>query len=166
MDNVQRRILINQYEILKRLDASNKYEVERYSTLIEALESGYPAEVARIVPDPRSSLTDQECEEVRHILDMFDSLDVSVKKLNPTEVDGLPHAYRLKFRGFDGNNDDQYSYARYIVEKEKRFESLEIREFNSHGTVLPTYRRMLEQYQQTRAKFGALTLAQIQAVLA
>jgi hypothetical protein len=59
------------------------------------------------------------------------------------------------FPGFDGNNDDHYGVAQYLVEHLDRFTNLPGATNNSHTqSSLPRYRAMLRIYLPLRPKLG------------
>ena len=78
---------------------------------------------------------------------------------------------RLKFTGFDGNNESsQRSYASYFVIELDRFQELlygkEYSDFNSHMLTMERYRRMLAVWKS----FGtpnkmSLSMDQIEQIL-
>lgn len=115
-------------------------------------------------------MSEEECKEVLEILEMhralaWSYLDLSGKK----EVDDD----RLKFRGFDGNNEScQLSYTSYFIIDLERFQELlygkEYRDFNSHMPTLDRYRRMLgvwKGFDQTYDNKMKLSMEQIEQIL-
>lgn len=165
MDWFQRVSLINQLEILKRLDAADTETVANYELQIEALRSNYESEIDNLFPGiSRDQVPRTLCREVSDILDMFESLSMSIKRLQPGEFETIPHGYRLKFSGFDGNNDDHHGYAYYLIKQKGLFPELQESQLNSHGTVLPIYRQMLEKHEPLSDKWGRLSLQELVAI--
>lgn len=71
-----------------------------------------------------------DVKEVFDILDMF---------RNHKELHG-------KFEGFDGNHDVHYGIHQFLIEILGRYKEVSSLAINSHGTVLPRYRELLEIY--------------------
>jgi uncharacterized protein YfbU (UPF0304 family) len=93
---------------------------------------------------------DKEVKETYDILSMwdmiergFDSLDSGEQQRVKTES-GFDD---VQFRGFDGNNDNHYGIARFVVEQMGRFEIFGKRDLNAHFPVMDGYRRMLAVYK-------------------
>lgn len=75
-------------------------------------------------------------------------------------------AARLKFPGFDGNNESKFmSYAQYMRRHRKwTFLDLASADFNSHHSTGDTYRHMLAQWRQSKDPFG-LSAADVVRIL-
>lgn len=140
MDKIQRLVLVNQYRILEKVDP---HEAEFYSTAREALENGYSLEYSRAFEILSDEISEDECRFVWDTLDLFDTMKRSFD--NTQDRSGIdPH--RVKFTGFDGNNESNLmGYCRYIVKKLGRYGSLHSGhdDFNSHMPVTDCYRRMI-----------------------
>lgn len=110
-----------------------------------ALKSEYSWVFNRTMDDPAV------VDEVFEILGMWEQIHESFDALEPPAKEtilkeaGLVKAPR--YEGFDGNNDDHYGVAFFIIKNMDRFEGFE-KALNSHTqSTLPMYRRMLEVYK-------------------
>ena len=75
----------------------------------------------------------------------FDALAKEEQKRVKKET--APFDEYIKFRGFDGNNDPQYSVMAFFNSWPGKYDELGEHPLNSHSSAtLPHYRRMLEQY--------------------
>ena len=109
-------------------------------------------------------------EETVDVLEMFSLTMFHFQQLPASEQEQVRaelgySAHGLdKFPGFDGNNDDHYGVASYLVQHLKRFKDLPGAMNNSHTqTSLPRYRKMLSVYLPMRDRLGSgrLTSKQI-----
>lgn len=146
MDKLKRYELINQLLILERLYPE---DADYYAKNRKALENGYALHYSWLTENISDGLSESECREVLDILDMYRSITFSWERLHDGEA--LPE--KLKFKGFDGNNESELlGYVQYFVIELKRFEELtygkEYPYFNSHGSMLDKYRRMLAVWKE------------------
>ena len=102
---------------------------------------------------------------VGKILSMCSFVEYSINALPPAERDEIPAVDRKVFVGFDGNGEDEFSVAKFMVEKMGYFEEFKGREFNSHMPTVDRYERMVEAWDHVRGS-GPLNLDQIKTVLA
>lgn len=161
----ERVLLINQYKILEGLYPE---EAEEYANLREILEGGYSRHYTQCFSVLDAELTEQECEEVIQILEMHRRLIWSHEKLgNPDSID----REELKFAGFDYNDSTEYKYARYAefyMHEIGRYEELhkenEYDDYNSHHSMINTYRRMVEVWESAEDKFD-LSIEEIQRII-
>jgi len=136
MNRENRAILYNQYEILKHLDPDQAGDYEKYQSV---LSSGYTHLYDNILihisPDEASPDMQQETFD---ILSMFRALNIAKRNgWVPTDEDDA------KFNGFDGNNDDHYHFAAFLLDDEGLFDESSPSK-NSHSiATLARYRRML-----------------------
>jgi uncharacterized protein YfbU (UPF0304 family) len=143
-------MLVNQYLILERLYPEKTRE---YQEAREAVECGYELHYSWISPRIDDDVVSpEECKEVLDILEMFSILNRSYDRLS--DKSGID-AFRLNFRGFDGNNEPkQMGFARYFCTSGGgRHTELALGEgrdaFNSHSPVLNMYRRMLLEWRMS-----------------
>ena len=146
MDKLKRYELINQLLILEKLYPE---EADYYARNRKALENGYELQYSWLTENISDGLSEEECKEVLDILDMYRSITFSWQRLH--EGEELPE--KLKFRGFDGNNETALmSYVQYFVIDLERFDELtygkEHPYFNSHCPMLDKYRRMLSVWKK------------------
>ena len=135
----------------------------------EGFVTEYPAAFLPLQPE----LPRRECELLRDILDMFRTIEPSLKALPPEERTALGEhvEHALTFQGFDYGDDREArlaTYAQYLVSTDRWTERS--REFgdspapgNSHSPMLDTYQRMLSAWRplwqsKTRNPGGELLL--------
>lgn len=143
LTTVERLLLLNQFEILKRL-SSNKSDKADYELKISALSDGYDDDFDQMyahIPEP---LSPQVMEEVREILDMF-------RALGPKDGGRVPAA--AHFIGFDGNDEGEYyAYATFLLEERGLWRESHRDDYNTHSPVLPKYRAMLQEWRACKDK--------------
>jgi len=102
--------------------------------------------------------------EASRIMNMWQDIELAYEELAPDDRAELkrragPFGCDPKFPGFDGNHEGDYlSAARIMIEHMDRFRSFAGRGLNSHSTVIPGYRRMLEAYGRVRDKLAKRTM--------
>lgn len=104
-----------------------------------------------------------DVSETCNILDMWWIIEEAFGKLSEPERDRLkkeaePFGEHVRFAGFDGNNEDHYGIARYLVDDMKRFKYFAGRDLNSHSQTVPGYLRMYEVFEPIRAKLADRSL--------
>ena len=152
LSKFERFKLINQLRILESLYPD---EADDLSKKREIFENGYEYlyDVAlEFIYDGSDVMSSEECKEVWDTLDMFDSIDRSIK------AQGLLHddARGSKFRGYDGNNEGKFlGFVEFTILRERRWTYLPLAEenyFNSHMQTRPVYQRMLERWESIPRK--------------
>lgn len=145
----ERLILYNQYRILQALIPDEAKEFENAAT---ALQRGYTLEYKRPVAFSRE-LDEESCREVKDILDMYRVLTGGYRELQ--DKSGIDEG-RLKFPGFDGNDETESAYLGYVS---YLLDDLglwaELRRdggYNSHDENLQTYREMLRTWKASEDK--------------
>ena len=99
-------------------------------------------------------------KEVLDILEMWDSIEWSYKRLSDGEKRKLeeaadPYGKEPIFCGFDGNNESSYmGTALFIVNDLARFVEFRGRDLNSHCPSIDAYKRMLVAYRNIRHSHG------------
>jgi len=98
-----------------------------------------------------------EVAETINILDMWSFLEDSYKGLSAAdkkkvEKDAEPFGKNPKFNGFDGNNEDHYHIANYVVRHLESFPSFKGRDLNAHMPTIDGYRRMYVLFDSIRPK--------------
>lgn len=172
MNETERLILINQFEILQRL---NPDESDNYSEKVEVLKEGYEYHYDDLFGELSDPLSKEDSEFVISVLSMFRDITFSKSKLSDEDEIDLKDI-STSFKGFDFNDEFESKlgfYARFFVEKLDRFKELveeaSFDSFNSHGQMLGTYKRNLEQYeivkQSENYTFGNLAVNQIKEIL-
>jgi uncharacterized protein YfbU (UPF0304 family) len=143
MTTIERTILVNQFEILSRLDPDNQ---EAYAERAEILRSGYEGffDKALISED---TVSPQLCYETREILAMFQNVEHTLEN-QPGPLPEEMSKDLLMFQGFDANTGDHYYVAQFLINKPGHWERFKDRELNSHSPAeLWRYRRMLPVYR-------------------
>ena len=101
-----RLILSNQYRILEKLYPE---EADSLANDRRAIENGYTMNYAWLTGHLLDELSEERCNEVWDILEMHRALNFTYRNLKDKE--GIDEK-KLKFRGFDGNEETkQFSYC-------------------------------------------------------
>lgn len=97
-------------------------------------------------------------DETAEILAMWSYIEQSVRQLSPedkTQLEKDAHPFYLEFSGFDGNHDEHYGVASFMINELGRFSEYRGRPLNSHSqSSLPSYRRMLPIYNEEMRSRG------------
>ena len=142
-----RVILINQYNILKRLDPDNS---GYYDELIEILQNGYQIFYSKV---DEWICDDMPAGEGRFVLDLLDIYRMveHYKHNNPADKELDEHPWG-QFRGFDGNNETEYfGFTNFVIGIQGKFTEQEKYRgntdgFNSHMQVLEKYKGMVRKW--------------------
>ena len=137
----ERLTLWNQYEVLKTLQPQVATEYEKMQAI---LENGYASKYHTLFDHiDAEELPIETASFVGNVLDMYGALQRVTERGLKTE------SYFERFVGFDGNEETEYmSYARHLVEVEKRFGYLNIQDFNSHMPTVRQYDKMLKVWSE------------------
>jgi len=144
----ERQILVNQYRILSILDEANK---EDHELNIEVLYKGFEGEYDSVIEVYKDSdiKTLEVCNETNEILNMFRRIDNALVQYDETELEGID-VDKLRFKGFDANNDPHYYYAEFQISKRGRWQEQKDKNLNSHSvSTLRKYRKMIEAMKNT-----------------
>ena len=148
----ERLSLIYQMKILERLYPE---EAVQFSQNRTALEEGFTLHYEWIFESLRDEMSEEDCQEVLNILDMYRAITFSLQKIDG--CDDLEDHRLAKFKGFDGNNEGQrMDYVRYFIVELERYDELKqgkLPTFNSHTRMLPTYQKMLERWGEVERSF-------------
>ena len=151
----ERRILLNQYEMLRALIPDRSEEFAQAERIVS---SGYEDLYGELNGGVDEIATPGMIKEVLAILDMFRTFD------NVYTEAGSPVPDEAKFQGFDGNNEtEHFAFARFFVEDMRRYEEQSGASFNSHAPMLDRYRRMLRTYK-TLDLMKSVTVADVERV--
>ncbi|MFA7341268.1 MAG: YfbU family protein [Candidatus Obscuribacterales bacterium] len=158
LSKVERLNFANQFAILKALHKDNKYEAEHYEYLEEIFRRGYERLYHECFDNLWNALPSEAAELTLDILDMHRALLWSLgEKPDPADIE------RVKFRGFDGNNESQHlSFAKFFTADGSRYP--ETRVVNSHMPTLDRYKKMLSEWERM-GREHQLSKAQIEAIL-
>jgi uncharacterized protein YfbU (UPF0304 family) len=143
-----RWILCNQYLILEKLYPEQAAD---FAKVRNVLENGYALDYGWVSEYILDDFSVSGCREVLDVLDMHWALQISYEAL---EDNGGIDENRLRFHGFDGNDETGHmAYAKHLVEDEQKFSGLQIKGFNSHCPTLDRYRSMLTEWENSSEKY-------------
>jgi uncharacterized protein len=95
--------------------------------------------------------------ETSNILDMWWMIETAYADLadpdrQRIEKEAAPFGKNVRFRGFDGNNEDHYRIAEYFVKDMKRFSYFAGRDLDSHTPCsADSYLQMYQVFEPMRA---------------
>ncbi len=147
----QRAILINQMEILKKVDKANEKEYEKK---IYALYNGFSKLYSELIGEIDDELEIDVQNTVYDVFKMYRDLNNSYKKLSPEEQEQIDKD-DLLFKGYDGHSEASYlSFANFIILELEHFveiklllDSGEIESLDSHYSTLSDYKKMLQVWK-------------------
>ena len=147
----ERLLLVNQYLILEKLYPE---DAEHYAQGRKALEEGYERHYAELTNNLYDGVSEECCQEIVDILDMFRSLQFYYEKLE--DKSGIDEKL-IQFPGFDGNDESvELRYVQYHLEDLGNYKELSESShnvgFNSHEPLLDTYRSMLRTWKESKNK--------------
>lgn len=113
--------------------------------------------------------TPEVVKETANILDMWFLIEEGYAKLSKAdkakvEKEAAPFGKDVKFRGFDGNNENHFGVANYLVDDLKRFTHFKGRDLNSHMPTVDAYTRMYSAFEPIRASLGPGSLSADQII--
>lgn len=173
LTNPEKLILIMLSEIYEKLGVDGSSEIDpkfiknaiytdntwgidwEYSGLLTGSSDAEPAEVGEVV----------------NYLDMWDFIESSYEELDAQQQKDVAEKVeaRVKFRGFDGNNESEYmSIAKFLIVDLGRFQKFKGREnLNSHSPTIGIYRRMYLAFEPIRRTLtsGLMDVDQLVLVL-
>ncbi len=159
LDMRDRMILVNQYRILEKVDPKNASSYKRAITILEqGFEFDYDSIDGSI---DRNTVSVAKCREVYEILEMYRRLHDSCEQLE--DKSGIEER-KVKFPGFDGNNESEYLAYGHFLNGQGKYEESPM--LNSHMPSIDMYRRMLIAFKPLKSKEPPLSKADIQAILA
>ena len=163
LDKGQRVILVNQYLILEMLYPE---QADGFSRHRKALEEGYTIHYGDIAEFFYDDFPKDKCQFVLDVLDMYRSFVFSYNEMEDTS--GLEKE-KIRFQGFDGNNEGHYrAYCQHFIVDLERFQELKgehvYPDFNSHTPMNEYYRGQLEKWK-ARQKDFRVTKEQLKEIL-
>ena len=158
LTSTERLILANQYKILSNID--NKYATS-YDAQIKIVEAGIEGMYQILFENISESIFDKfATEETYQILEMYRQLEPDLSNSK------IPDADKLKFEGFDGNNDKHYIIMSILVIDMGLYAEYENFDFNSHSSYsLEMYRKLLAKSKILGIKYNQVTDEQIQELI-
>jgi len=152
LSKAERQILVNQYRILSAVNEDSEY----YDLKANILEQGYTGRYSEVFTI-HEEIPEDICDETDEILNMYRRINNAITQLSSEEKDSL-NLEKLKFEGFDGNNDPHYHYMTFMVENMDLWQEYNEVYLNSHSQFpLTKYRKMLE-YQKALLEQGKYDL--------
>ena len=138
---IERALLANQFKILSFLDAPNS---QRHLVDMEVFENGYTGLYSEALQHLDPNETSRAiCKETHDVLSMYRVISPAIARLHPAEADTLD-LDSIKFDGFDGNNDEHYQFANFLIERKNLYSELAGNNINSHSMAsLIRYKKML-----------------------
>ncbi len=160
LTRLERTMLVNQYRLLQSIHKDDAYLSKHYERRAEIFERGYVALYDEAFRELSDEIPPEVSEEVLSILDMHRALLWSLgEKPDPEYLE------KVKFRGFDANNESEYlAFAEFFQAHPRGPKYAELRIFNSHMPTLNRYRKMLAEWDKMRRE-PRLTRPQIDAIL-
>ena len=160
LTRIERMILVNQYRLLRAAHKDDDHLSQHYARREEIFERGYVSLYDEAFHDLSDEVSPEISEEVLLILGMHRAMLWSLgEKPDPQ------YAEKVKFQGFDANNEGEHlSFARFFQKHPDRPKYEELYIFNSHYPTLPRYRKMLAEWQRMGQEMR-LTRAQIDSIL-
>ena len=152
--DTERLILANQYEILGKLNSD-----EDYLKLAENLKDGH--EWIYNQKFFMSPIFDKEKSNiVVDILDLYRALQRSYDDLT---IKGSLNESKVKFPGFDGNNEGEYKRFVSALVENGQFDCLRA-DTNSHTQKVVIYQNMLDKWK-VLGREQSLSLQDMEAIL-
>lgn len=141
LSKLERLKLANQYKILHDLNRDSDM-AEHYGYLEEIFRRGYIHLYWEAFDNIIDEMPESASREVLQILEMHSAMLFSLgTKPDPEYLE------RVKFRGFDANNEADYlAFARFYCNEGERYRELKI--FNSHYPTLDRYANMLREWKR------------------
>jgi hypothetical protein len=138
MSEVERLLLFNQYETLKRVDPAME---EHCDLMIKCLLEGYDDDFDQLLPEFEEPIDPIIRQEVQDILQMFRLLYHHFES-NPPAV----------FAGFDNHDELDYkTYAEFLIEDRGYWRESRLSDYSTDRQLLNDYRAMLNEWKQAKS---------------
>jgi uncharacterized protein YfbU (UPF0304 family) len=163
---VERLTLANQFKILALSgEAGTDTDPADYNNKAEILLQGYTGLYHTIFEEVEDEEPASVTNEVHEIFSMFRTIDNSIAALSDGDREQLGDLKKLRFRGFDANNDDHYHQAKFMLERLDFYEEQQDAYLNSHdSSTLGDYMRQLAVFKEVREPMQNIDLAGLQAI--
>lgn len=171
LSEIERLLLYNQYEILKKL-SDDEHDKKEYEIYQKILQYGFVRNYQKFIGDIGTECTPIEVMNfVYEVFEMFRSLNYSYRDYEKNKS-GTFDPEDLKFYGYDGNYEaDHLIYADFLLNdlglyKESQ-KTGKHASYNSHWPTIPKYKAMLRSWHQVLGEdsYRKLTLEEIKNVL-
>jgi uncharacterized protein YfbU (UPF0304 family) len=141
---VERAILANQYKLFSMLDKKNAKEHLANAQIFEYGYTGLYEEALEHISD---EISKEVCDETNDILVMFKHIHKAINGLSKEQRNKL-ELHKIRFDGFDADNDEHYYFAKFMIRKKHFYEHFSSAKMNSGSLAsLPRYRKMLPVYK-------------------
>jgi len=135
-------MLANQYRILAQLNDNERGYIYKAEIVEKGLAGLYDELFTNL---SHNGISAETCDETHEILTMYRALNNFKESLSKAEAKAYDFE-KIKFEGFDGNNDDHYSVMRFL-RNNGLYDEYEGKGFDSHTrSSLRKYRNMLSTY--------------------
>ena len=140
-------------------DIHNKLGLKesRANPILKAISTGNVWSVDKSVTEVSTATS----EETFQILEMWRSIESGYASFSKSEKQEVLEATGVaeapKFTGFDGNNEEHFGVAKYIIEQMGRYDEFKNRHLNSHRRMLDGYKRMLAAYKKFGVSSNSMT---------
>ena len=151
LSKVERLILADEFQLLSMEE--NSYilneTAKNYSTI---LLDGYELLYDDIFSGMNETISSEKCRFVIDILSMYRNISNSYRDLLEKNPDLSLTEEDIAFKGFDGNGEGEYNFAKFFIEDYDRFGDLvenKYMELNSHSSSsISRYEKELENYNK------------------
>lgn len=148
LSKAERLILANQFQLLSTQE-NNYMSQETCKNNVTILLKGYELLYDDIFSRMNEEVNSEQCRFVLDVLSMYRTISNSYSDLS--EKDSTLTKRDIAFGGFDGNNEKEYSFAKFFIQDYDRFRDLEENEFmkfNSHSPSIAKYENELNAYNE------------------
>lgn len=150
ISQIEKLILLNQYEILIGLYPENK---KSYINKIKILENNYECFYESLIQSQSTpSINNSDLNFIRDILDFYRVIHYYKKdnEIHRKEIEDMEYSY---FNGFDGNNELKFKiFCEYLIND--RNEYIEQKEYfkenddlNSHQEMIKIYNNIIKKWK-------------------
>ncbi len=160
LTKVERLMLVNQFRLLQEVHKDDEHMKQHYARLEQIFERGYVYLYDEAFRGLSDEVSPEVAQEVLSILDLHRALLWSLgEKPDPEYLE------KVKFQGFDANNESEYlGFAKFFQKHPDIPKFEEQRIFNSHHSTLARYRKMLIEWDRM-GRETRLTKPQIDSIL-
>lgn len=151
ISKVERLILANQFQLLS-MEENNYISEETANNYSTILLNGYELLYDDIFSGMDDTVSSEKCRFVLDVLDMYRHISNSYLDLLEENSNLSLTKEDIAFKGFDGNGEGEYHFARFFIEDYNRFKDLvenKYMKINSHSSAsISIYKRELEEYNK------------------
>lgn len=155
-ENKDKLVMLMLCEIYEALNVKGTFDPKLISSaLIGGHDWAIDWEYGSLFPTEVDS--EEDLKETSDILDMWGFIERAFAALTEPEKDRVKasnHGFEPVFTGFDGNNEDHYHIANFLVNNMNRFKEFAGRSLNSHSESITNYRRSYAKFDPMRGNLG------------